>query len=280
MTKAYCPLALSFIFKAELPPSTISDWSNFGSTGIGCTIDRKVTVTAVRSDKNLVLFNSAEIQLPTVTTALNILTEMPFLISIESPLPLAHGFGVSGASTLASLYAVNNLLKLEKRKKTLAQIAHFSEIKNKTGLGTVATQIIGGFLIKKKPGVMPVLEKLNFTGKKIYATVVGSLKTKTILSDSGKLKKINTFADRALSEIMNKKKITLYDILNISHRYCFESGLLTNSKTIEIIEKVRQTGGAATMAILGQTVLSNVKPPGLFKYKTYELTISQDKAKV
>ena len=52
------------------------------------------------------------------------------------------------------------------------------------------------------------------------------------------------------------------------------------NKTIEIIEKVRQTGGAATMAILGQTVLSNVKPPGLFKYKTYELTISQDKAKV
>lgn len=271
MQKATCPLALSFIFKAYLP---------LGSTGIGCTIDKSVKTYALKSEKNSISFNGEKIILPTVITAMKILTDIPTKLIIESPLPLACGFGVSGAATLASLFAVNKLLKLNKSDENLAAIAHFAEIKNRTGLGTVATQTTGGFLIKKRAGVPSEFDRLDFAGKKIYATIIDSLKTPTILSDATKLKKINLAADRALRIVKNKKDISLEDILNISYEYCLKSGLLTNNKTKNIIELIRNSGGCATMAILGQTVLSNIRPGGKNEYHTFDLTITDNTVKV
>src|SRR3990170_3198834 len=98
--KAVCPASLSFIFKF-IPNRNIY---RRGSIGIGCTVHKKVSV------------------------------------NIESPLPLGCGFGISGAATLATLYALKNYFDIEISYMDLAKIAHKSEIENKTGLGTIATQ--------------------------------------------------------------------------------------------------------------------------------------------
>ena len=62
-----------------------------------------------------------------------------------SSLPLGYWFGISGASALATAYALNRLLKLKKSNKELAIIAHIAEVESKTGLGDVTNQYYWGF---------------------------------------------------------------------------------------------------------------------------------------
>ena len=65
-------------------------------------------------------------------------------VDLTSPLPLGCGFGLSGAASLATAYALNELLHLGKDMETLAMIAHVAEVENRTGLGDVCSQYHGG----------------------------------------------------------------------------------------------------------------------------------------
>jgi len=283
MACATCPAAISFFFKAFMPEITrsnrVSDHKSFGSLGVGSTTDKTVETKVKRAKVQKIVFNGKKIRLPTVETALKKISKQKLSISIKSELPLGCGFGISGAATLSAIYAANKLLNLKLAKQTLAEIAHFAEIKEKTGLGTVATQITGGFLIKTKSGIPPVYKRLNFTGEKIYATVIGKLPTAKILADKNKIELINKAAEAAFKEIKKTDKLTLSEIINISYKFCRQSGILKSDKVKNIIGQIKDSKGKATMAILGETVLSNIKPKQV-KYPVFELKVSNDKIKI
>ena len=48
---------------------------------------------------------------------------------------------------------MNKELNLRKSDKKLAIIAHIAEVENRTGLGDIAGEFNGGFLIKYRKGV-------------------------------------------------------------------------------------------------------------------------------
>lgn len=278
--EASCPAAISFIFKAFLPTesSSFEDYRKFGSSGVGSTVDQNVVVSVVESNRFEIIFNGKKINIPTVITAVKIITKRRLSISIKSVLPPGCGFGISGASTLATIAASNKLLKLKLNRERLAEIAHFAEIAEKTGLGTIATQITGGFLIKKKQGLPPVFKKLNFNGAKIFASVIKPLKTPGILNDKNRISQINLAADRAFIKLKDKDNFTMGKLLDISYTFCSENSLIS-PETDLLIKKIRNSGGHATMAILGQTVLSDVKPMEI-KYPVFELRILNNKFKL
>lgn len=268
-SKSNCPCALGFILKTHLTRDLISS----GSVGIGCTVDKFVEVKAIESNQSAIFFNGRKIKIAPVQTAIRKITAKKLRLNIKSDLPLGCGFGISGASTLTSLFAVNNLLNLKLNRMELIKIAHSSEILEKTGLGTVATQITGGFLLKKKAGIPPLYTRFPFEGKKIYATVIGEIKTEEILSDRNLLSKINYHADSAFFKIEKIKNISLKQILDISFEFCRDSNLLKSKKVKFLINSILNKGGAATMAILGNTVLSNIRPQGVL-YPVFKLTIT------
>lgn len=271
-SKSICPCALGFILKTHLTSDLISS----GSVGIGCTVDKFVEVKASESKQSAILFNGRKTQIAPVQTAIRKITTKNLTLEIKSELPIGCGFGVSGASTLASLFAVNNLLNLNLERMKLLKIAHTSEIIEKTGLGTVATQTTGGFLYKQKAGIPPLYTRFPFAGKKIYATVIGEIKTEKILSDRNLLNKINQHADLAFLKIEKIKNISLKDILNISFEFCRDSNLLKSAKVKNLINAISKKGGAATMAILGNTVLSNIRPQAV-NYQVFELIVTDKK---
>lgn len=266
------PASLSFIFKSH--PHT--DPVKAGSTGVGCTIDKKVTVT-VREDPHPSLsFNNSVLTFPTGTFVLRKLTQKPVAIDIHSPLPLGFGFGISGAASLGIAFALNTLLHLGKTKEELTKIAHTAEIVHRTGLGSVGTQITGGFLIKNKPGLPVSATRLAFTGDKLYAVIIDRLPTPSVLQDENRLLRVNRIAETALQKIKEKKNIFLENVLDISYAYAIESGLLNDSQLIHIIEAVQKAGGSATMAMLGKVVISNKKPNLDKNYRIEELIITND----
>lgn len=246
-----------------------------GSVGIGTTVDQGVTVTVQKSTRIKIYFNQKPIQIPTVLTVIKSLTHKPIKVSIQSPLPIGFGFGLSGASALATAFGVNQLFHLSKTERTLAEIAHKAEIINKTGLGSVGTQITGGFILKTAPGIPVCGKRLPLEKEKIFATILGRLLTPSVLRDKKRLKKINRIADCQLQKIQQLSTLTLSDILDFSYEFVKESGLLDNQEIKRLVESIRNTGGHATMAILGYVIFSD-QPPKTTQYEVKELTITGD----
>lgn len=273
--KAVSPSSISFVFKV----CRNNHGKILGSIGVGATVDTNVTVTSKPALRTRIVFNGKPISFPTVETVIKKLTKKSVDVAIESKLPLACGFGISGASSIATAYSINHLFHLEKDKQILARVAHDAEIENRTGLGSVATEITGGFLVKQGPGIPVSAKRLPFTGKKLYAIVLKPYETSKILGDEKRSVMINTAAERALDKINALSIPTLSTILDISYSYAKESGILQKGELQSMIEDVRNQGGHATMAMVGETMFSD-SPPKSFSNKNYVLTISDTIAKV
>lgn len=266
---ATCPSALSFIFK----PYYHSDPVKAGSIGVGCTIDRMVKVAIQPFSHSAILMNGSLITFPTVEYIIHQLIHQPVKVSITSSLPLGFGFGISGASALATAYAVNTLFKLNKPQEDLHRLVHTAEIINKTGLGTVATQITGGFLVKKAPGLPVIAQRLPFEGQTLYLTILDTMETPDILSDPALMDTVSKAADGALERICQSSHPSLNHVLDISYDYIQASGLPMNKQTQHVIEVIRTNGGSATMAILGQTVISTHPPEFSHSYRIEKVKI-------
>ncbi|MBI2617567.1 hypothetical protein HYW55_05500 [Candidatus Gottesmanbacteria bacterium] len=269
--KAVSPASISFIFKV----CKNRQGEIVGSIGVGATIDKSVMVAVKKSTQLSVYFNGESISFPTVETVVQKLTKNPVEISVTSEVPLACGFGVSGASSIATAYALNALFQLGKDPDTLANIAHTAEIENRTGLGSVATQITGGFLVKRAPAIPVDAVKLPLLHTPLFALVLEKYETAKILNDQHKTSRINRAAEKALRTITSIQNLGISKILDISYEYAIESGILENSEVQLVIEKVKRQGGHATMAMIGHTVFSTIPPPDYFGGNVYSLRISK-----
>ena len=265
--KAFAPGNISCIFKIYKHKNP----RFMGSYGVGFTVNEGVVVDVAKSDKTEIIFNNKKIDFPTVVSVVYALTNQKVNVTITSKLPIGCGFGVSGASALASAYALNKLLQLKKTKKQMAIIAHTAEAKNKTGLGDVVNQYFGGFLFKKKPSSYFSVVKIPVKEKYVYCRVFSPLSTKEVLSDVLLLNKVEKAAAEALQQIVNvlqkKNDLVLQDIFSISKKFVMDAGLLKNAEVIKTIEKIEKEGGAASMIILGNAVMSTIPFPGATKYE-------------
>lgn len=266
---AFAPASISCIFKSAWRKDP--RWS--GSYGLGFTVDEGVVVTVSKSQKTEIFFNKEKIVLPTVATVIKNLTKQPLSINIASTLPLGCGFGLSGASALATAYAANKLLELKKTKKALAVIAHTAEVENKTGLGTVVNQYYGGFLVKFVPSSHFIVKRLPIVNVPVYCRYFSPLLTKGILINKSlinRIDKVGTDALNSMRKLMSKKDaITFSAVIAIAKTYIDESGLLREQKSIDTIAAIEKKGGNASMMIFGNAVYSDIPFPGAIK-----LTIS------
>lgn len=279
LAAAFAPANISLIFTIDLHDNP----AKMGSRGVGFTVDKGVTARvfcqtdSFQSKKSLsIKFNGKPIDFATVETVLNLLNVANLGIDLQSDLPLGCGFGLSGASALATAYAVNKLFKLGKTKKELAKLAHLAEVKNRTGLGDVVNQYFGGFLIKRKVSSAFAVSRLPFAGIKIYYRIFSPLPTKNIIGSRELKKNINEAGEEALKQIRYlaaKKRLTMAKILDISYQFVKQSDLPVDKKVILAIEELRKKGAHATMILLGNGLLSDTKFP-----ESLPLTITEKKA--
>jgi len=271
--KAFAPGNVSCIFVIKKGKSA----EKSGSLGLGFTVNNGVIVTIkkinnawksqisstnlVGNKKNIIYFNNKKINFPTVDSVIKKLTNDKVIVNIKSKLPLGCGFGISGASALATAYALNKLLNLKKSKKKLALIAHIAEVENSTGLGDVVNQYYGGFLVKYESSHKFKVNKIPINNKKIYYKYFSSINTEKIISNGENKNKINNSGIKALNKIkkLNKKRTNFKNIIKISREFSVNSGLLKNKKIIEIINNVEKKNGNASMIMLGNAVFSNIK---------------------
>lgn len=275
--KAFAPGNISCVFVIRKNKNPAKS----GSLGLGFTINKGATVeiknwdvnkrinnkirkAANMENKNIVYFNNKKINFPTVNSVIEKLTGKKVIVSIKSELPLGAGFGLSGASALATAYALNKLLKSKKSKKELALIAHIAEVENLTGLGDVINQYYGGFLVKYKPSYMFKAEKLPIKNKTVYYGYFSRLDTKKVISNKKIKNKINKAGLKSLSKIkkLNRGNINLKNLIRISKEFAMESGLLKSNEVKNMVKGIEKNKGNASMIMLGNAVFSDRKFKG------------------
>ena len=256
--RAFAPAHISCIFRTY----HAEEYEKKGSLGIGFTLEKGATAKVTPGTQTHIRVNGREMPFETVQETIRGLTELPVSVDITTDVPFGSGFGMSGASALATAYALNELLQLGLEPHALATIAHVSEVKHGTGLGDVGGQYTGGVSLRSEIGHPFRIRRIPSDQHSIYFKVYGEIETKAILRDEQKKAAIDVAGDRALEKLLKLTSPSFSDIIELSKNFALESGLLSSEQVRRDIERIEQQGGQASMIMLGEAVFSTLSLPG------------------
>ena len=254
---AFAPGNVSGIFKIIRD----DDPRRMHSLGMGFTVRHGVTATVSEAPAVEIAFNGEVFDFATVRDVVEALSDRPVRVVLESPLPLSGGFGLSGASALATAYALDAGLGLGLDERALAMAAHVAEVNNLTGLGDVCGQFHGGCLAKLVPGDPLAAVTLPIPGQVVYYRYFSPIRTREIIGDPEHAARINAAADAALADIggLAAAGVPAFgEYVAVARRFSAASGLLRHPEVRRIIAEVEAAGGAASMIMLGNAVFSTI----------------------
>ena len=228
-----------------------TDPTRAGSQGGGIALSTGVTVTVHPAEAVEVTLDGTAIEVAAVERVLETL-QTPVAVRVTTDLPLASGFGVSGAMALGTALACNAAFDRRLSRNELVTIAHGAEVQAGTGLGDVVAQARGGVTMRLEPGGPHhnLLDAVPARGRVEYITL-GDLSTADVLDEDTDA--LDEAGEQALSTVVEGP--TMESFMRASRRFSRESGLLTEAVR-EVITDVNEAGGQAAMAMLGETVFA------------------------
>ncbi len=227
------------------------DPTRAGSQGGGIALSAGVTVTVRPADRSAVVLDGTPVEMGAVDRVLETL-EARAAVRAVTDLPLASGFGVSGAVALGTALAVNEAFDRRLSTNELVTIAHGAEVQAGTGLGDVVAQARGGITIRLEPGGPHhnVLDGIPARERIEYLTL-GDLPTADVLA--GNTDPLDEAGRQALSMVVEEP--TVDSFVRASRRFARESELITED-VHGVVTDVNEAGGQAAMAMLGRTVFA------------------------
>lgn len=169
-------------------------------------------------------------------------------VDVRPEVPLGHGFGASGAATLATALAANERFDLGWDREALVEASLEAEIDAGTGRSDVIIQDRGGLLWNTGDGIRR--EELDIGVE--YATA-GSIATSEMLADEAFVATASRVGFEQLARF--DEEPTLRTLAECSRAFLRETGIATPFVEREI-ERVDTAGGAAGMALFGETVFA------------------------
>jgi pantoate kinase len=261
--RAFAPANGSLIFETYEATSG----HGRGSLGVGFTLEVGVVSVVTRSARTQIFIGAEEWEFPTVRQVVRDLAPSPVRVEIAADLPFGCGFGMSGASALATAYAIGRLFHLPGDLRPLAMVAHEAEVDNRTGRGDVGGQFNGGFMMKAKIGAPLEVEWLPIEDATVWCRIFGPILTSEVLGDAATMARVNAAGHAALDRLRARPDIDLDGLLFLSREFAEESGLLTSRAVREAIAEAEKAGGHASMVMLGEAVVSSVPIGGARAYR-------------
>ena len=263
---AFAPGNVSGIFKIVHD----RDPRRMHSLGMGFTVLHGVTATVSDAPAVEIAFNGEVFDFATVRHVVEALVDRPVKVALESALPLSGGFGLSGASALATAYALDAGCELGLDERSLGMAAHVAEVRNLTGLGDVCGQFHGGCLAKLVPGDPLAAVTLPVAGQTVFYRYFSPIRTREIIGDPDQVARINAAADVALVDLGALAERGVPDFseyVAVAKRFSVASDLLRHPGVRRVIDEVEAAGGAASMIMLGNAVFSTVAFEGASETK-------------
>lgn len=226
-----------------IPPQSPQD----GSFGVSFAIEDGIDAMVKPSADTSVSLDEEPTSFEPVENVLRQL-DVSAAVSLTASVPVGYGFGASGAATLATALAANDAFDLERSREDLLEAAHRAEVEAGTGLGDVYIQNRGGLVWNTGDG--PQRSELSAD---LAYTALDGITTSTVLDDEQTIERVRECGRESLSRFSPKN--SLRELLDLSWEFVQRSGLATDQVTKEV-QRVERDGGAASMAMLGETVIA------------------------
>jgi pantoate kinase len=173
------------------------------------------------------------------------------VVDLAPELPIGYGIGASGAATLATALAVDEAFGLGRSRTDLVDVAHRAEVAAATGLGDVFVQARGGVVWNAGDG--RGVRRVERTDRLSYAAL-GGLATSEVLGDAAAIDRVRAAGRGRLAAIDGLADADLRDLLDLAWGFARDADLATD-RVRRAVARVERAGGAATMAMLGETVV-------------------------
>lgn len=249
---AFCPGHISGYFKSV----SGKDMATTGSIGAGIVISEGVIARAKQADEISVhvykndtsgMRNMMAHDSPPITFAMNRLS-VRATVSTECNLPIGAGFGLSAASLIATLTALDFLYELGLGEDRITQIAHETEIVHRTGLGDVAACRGGGFVVRTTAGITAPVYRDFDLHEHLFAVSFGPIHTPSVLGSQDQIEKV-------ASAFPTQQPKDLREFFQLSRTFAEQSGLMT-SQVKEVLISCDKAGVPASMTMLGNGVFA------------------------
>jgi pantoate kinase len=240
-----------------------------GSRGAGVTISHGVTTTveveASDTPETHITINGSVRPAPVSEAVISALrTHHPdkaykIHVSHEVAMPIGYGFGTSGSGALSLALALSKALDLPLTRIEAAQIAHIAEVQQRTGLGTVIAETVGGVEIRATaggPGVgvietIPTHEELR-----VVCLPFGSIATPDYLRDEQARRRINELGGLLTDALIAHPTVERF--LEYSRHFAEHIQILTD-RVRAVLQDGEAAGFTCSSAIFGENVFSLVK---------------------
>jgi len=236
---AFAPASVTAVFA----PDQVAD----GARGVSVALEDGVTVSVEEADANAVTVDGESADFEPVTRVLDRLGVVAS-VDVQPDTPIGAGFGASGAATLATALAANELFELGLPRSELLEHSHEAEVAAGTGLGDVFVQEAGGLVYNVGDGRerVPTDEPVEYASD-------GGLPTADALADEELMAQVREEGGSVLDSLPNPP--TVHEVIQRSWPFAQALGLPTD-RVVEEVARVEAAGGVATMAMLGETVVA------------------------
>ena len=233
-----------------------------GSVGVGFNYDKGVkTRVELNENGDNVFWNGDIIDGVVSKTVLNKFREYSnqnkkVNIYHNSEIPIGYGLSTSGAGAIGTIMALDNYFNTNMTRVEQFEIAHYGDVVNKTGLGSVVGQITGGIELRLTQGGPRLCKTKSIeSNQEIILFLINPIKTAEILKSDKQIKQINKSGVDLLKKALKLKKSYEEKLIIMGKNFSARSGLLsmklkTILKDLEIIGEVN-----STMSMIGETIV-------------------------
>lgn len=250
MARAWAPGHVTFFFS----PVERDDPLEAGSRGAGVALEDGVTVEVEPADETSVTVEGEPEQVAVVERVLAMM-EVEAEVAIVNDVPVGCGFGASGAAALATALAADAAVGGGRDREQLVAAAHAAEVREGTGLGDVVPQSLGGVVTRVHAGTLGIGEFGELEAPEdltVGYTAFGPLDTADVLDDADAMAAIEQAGDDALEALLQDP--SLDTLLERAWKFARRTALVTEP-VAETVAAAHREGGAATMAMLGETAV-------------------------
>jgi len=235
-----------------------------GSTGAGFSVEigTLTTVSAIKSESLEIttIYNDEDIDANVTKTVVRRLVEeyeRQFKVTVthKSSLPSGVGFGASGAGALGTALALGYILDSTMSDTHAAEYAHRAEIENRTGLGDVIAQTLGGIEVRIHPGGPGVGRVVNISDSESLTVVLAGapgLKTRDILTNPLSRARINAVGDKLVERIIDSPSVDTF--ISCSREFMKSIGLSTERVNAALRDLDASRLNQSSMVMLGDSV--------------------------
>ena len=237
--------------RARAPGSVTTAFAPGSAGGGGISLATEAGVVAavrpVEASETRVVLDGESTDFEPVEIALERL-DADVRVGLDAAVPVGRGFGASGAATLATVLATDAVLGRGRDRAALVEVAAEAERAAGTGQSDVYVQDGGGLTYDVGNG----RGRRERTDRLGYASFAG-VPTAAVLEDEATMRRVARASESVFERF--DPEAPLAALLDAGWTFARETGL-PSERVREAVEVVREAGAAATMAMVGETVVT------------------------